>query len=98
MDCGLAYIERSIYMPRRNLGAGDLTVATPAETNTGKGIRVRVMIPLRESDASGVDVDQVEYVSISNELGDNFIRIKRGEWVDVTPETFMLLKQRYPNI
>lgn len=85
-------------MPKTNLGSGDLTVATPAKTAEDKGIRVRVMIPARESDASGVEVDQVEYVSISNELGDNFIRIKRGEWVDVTPETFMLLKQRYPNI
>ena len=85
-------------MARTNLGSGDLTVAAPAAEKNDKGIRVRVMIPLRESDASGVDVDQVEYVSISNERGDNFIRIKRGEWVDVTPETFMLLKQRYPNI
>jgi len=85
-------------MARTNLGSGDLTVATPIEEKNDKGIRVRVMIPLRESDASGVAVDQVEYVSISNEKGDNFIRIKRGEWVDVTPETFMLLKQRYPNI
>lgn len=85
-------------MPKTNLGSCDLTVATKAEEATEKGIRVRVMIPLRESDASGVDVDQVEYVSISNEQGDNFIRIKRGEWVDVTPETFILLKQRYPNI
>ena len=85
-------------MPKTNLGSGDLTVATPIKTTEDKGIRVRVMIPARESDASGVEVDQVEYVSISNEMGDNFIRIKRGEWVDVTPETFMLLKQRYPNI
>lgn len=85
-------------MPKTNLGSGDLTVTTPVKTTEDKGIRVRVMIPARESDASGVEVDQVEYVSISNELGDNFIRIKRGEWVDVTPETFMLLKQRYPNI
>jgi hypothetical protein len=85
-------------MPKTNLGSGDLTVTTTAESNEDKGVRVRIMIPLRESDASGVDVDQVEYLSISNEQGDNFIRIKRGEWVDVTPETFMLLKQRYPNI
>jgi hypothetical protein len=85
-------------MPKTNLGSGDLTVTTTAESKEDKGVRVRIMIPLRESDASGVDVDQVEYLSISNEQGDNFIRIKRGEWVDVTPETFMLLKQRYPNI
>ena len=85
-------------MPKTNLGSGDLTVTTTAESKEDKGVRVRIMIPLRESDASGVDVDQVEYLSISNEQGDNFIRIKRGELVDVTPETFMLLKQRYPNI
>ena len=85
-------------MPKTNLGSGDLTVTTTAESKEDKGVRVRIMIPLRESDASGVDVDQVEYLSISNEQGDNFIRIKRGELVEVTPETFMLLKQRYPNI
>jgi len=60
---------------------------------------VRIFIPKRENDdATGVAVDQFEHVSISNEQGDNFVRVKRGEYVDVTPEVFMMLKQRYANL
>lgn len=67
--------------------------AAPQET------RVRIMIPKREGDDNpGVTVDQYEHVSISNETGDFNVRVKRGEWVDVTVPVFMLLKQRYPNI
>jgi hypothetical protein len=80
-----------------NLG-GDLTVAVPLEEKKNDEIRVRIMLPKLEDDSNGLNVDQTEHVSISNEQGDNFIRIKRGEWVDVTVETFILLKDRYPNI
>jgi hypothetical protein len=80
-----------------NLG-GDLTVAVPLKEKKNDEIRVRIMLPKLEDDSNGLNVDQTEHVSISNEQGDNFIRIKRGEWVDVTVETFILLKDRYPNI
>ena len=75
------------------------TIAVPVKKKDEDEVRVRIFLPKRENDdATGVAVDQFEHVSISNETGDNFIRIKRGEYVDVTPEVFTLLKQRYPNL
>lgn len=75
------------------------TIAVPAKQKEETEERVRIYLPKREEDgSSGIAVDQYEHVSISNEKGDNFIRIKRGEYVDVTPEVFMMLKQRYPNL
>lgn len=75
------------------------TIAVPVKEKETEDTRVRIFIPKRENDdATGVAVDQYEHVSISNEKGDNFVRIKRGEYVDVTPEVFMMLKQRYPNL
>ena len=81
-------------------GATDsITVAVPDKEVQQEVPRVRIMIPKRESDDNpGVVVDQYEHVSISNEQGDFNVRVKRGEWVDVTVPVFMLLKQRYPNI
>ena len=75
------------------------TIAVPVKKKDEDEVRVRIFLPKRENDdATGVAVDQFEHVSISNEKGDNFIWIKRGEYVDVTPEVFTLLKQRYPNL
>ena len=75
------------------------TIAVPVKKKDEDEVRVRIFLPKRENDdATGVAVDQYEHVSISNEKGDDFIRIKRGEYVDVTPEVFTLLKQRYPNL
>lgn len=75
------------------------TIAVPVKEKETDDVRVRVFIPKREGDdTTGVTVDQYEHVSISNEKGDNFVRIKRGEYVDVTPEVFELLKLRYPNL
>jgi hypothetical protein len=75
------------------------TIAVPKKEKEQEETRVRIFIPKRENDdAAGVSVDQYEHVSISNEKGDNFVWIKRGEYVDVTPEVFIMLKQRYPNL
>lgn len=75
------------------------TITVPVKKKDEDEVRVRIFLPKRENDdATGVAVDQYEHVSISNEKGDNFIRIKRGEYVEVTPEVFALLKQRYPNL
>lgn len=75
------------------------TIAVPVKKKDEDEVRVRIFLPKRENDdATGVAVDQYEHVSISNEKGDNFVRVKRGEYVDVTPEVFALLKQRYPNL
>ena len=75
-----------------------LTVAIPEAKKDDDEPRVRIFLPLLEDSSSGVSVDQYEHVSISNELGDNFVRIKRGEYVDVTVPVFILLKQKYPNL
>lgn len=75
------------------------TIAVPQKAKDTEETRIRIYIPKRESDdATGVTVDQYEHVSISNEKGDNNVWIKRGEYVDVTPEVFIMLKQRYPNL
>lgn len=74
------------------------TFAVPQNNEVDDTPRVRIFLPSIEGSESGINVDQYEHVSISNEKGDNFIRIKRGEYVDVTPEVFTLLKQRYPNL
>lgn len=75
------------------------TIAVPKKEKEQEETRVRIFIPKRENDdATGVAVDQYEHVSISNEKGDDFTRIKRGEYVDVTPEVFIMLKQRYTNL
>lgn len=77
----------------------NITVAIPKGEEKPEEIRVRIMLPKRESDDNpGVTVDQYEHVTISNEQGEQNIRVKRGEWVDVTIPTFMQLKNRYPNI
>lgn len=79
--------------------AKNQAIAVPKPVKDPDEVRVRIFIPKRENDdATGVAVDQYEHVSISNEEGDNFVRIRRGEYVDVTPEVFELLKQRYPDL
>ena len=78
--------------------ASTQTIAVPVKNEVDDTPRVRVFLPAIEGAESGVAVDQYEHVSISNENGDNFVRIKRGEYVDVTPEVFALLKQRYPQL
>lgn len=77
--------------------AKSMTVAVP-NTHKDEEPRVRIFLPLLDDSGSGVAVDQYEHVSISNEKGDNFVRIKRGEYVDVTVPVFLILKQRYPNL
>ncbi|MCI5956386.1 MAG: hypothetical protein MRZ54_05320 [Clostridiales bacterium] len=58
-----------------------------------KRATVRVMLPLLEAD-SGVKVDQTEQVTVNGLV----TSIRRGEYVDVKPEVFVQLKQRYPNL
>ena len=77
----------------------DITITAAPQVEKPEEVRVRIMLPKREQDdAPGLNVDQFEHVTISNELGENTVYIKRGEWVDVTIPVFILLKQRYPNI
>ena len=77
----------------------NITIAVPQAAEKPEEIRVRIKLPLREEDNSpGLNVDHFEHVTISNELGENTVYIKRGEWVDVTIPVFTQLRNRYPDI
>lgn len=77
----------------------NISFTVPPAPEKPQEVRVRIMLPKREEDDSpGVNVDQFEHVTISNEVGEQTIYVKRGEYVDVTIPVFTLLRQRYPNI
>ena len=77
-----------------------ITIVAEPKPEKKEEVRVRIKLPLREEDdpAAGLNVDHYEHVTISNELGEETIYVKRGEWVDVTIPVFTLLRQRYPDI
>jgi hypothetical protein len=76
-----------------------LTQAVPVQEKKPEEVRVRIKLPMREEDSSpGLNVDLYEHVTISNEMGENTVYVKRGEWVDVTIPVFDQLRKRYPDI
>lgn len=78
---------------------GDMTVAVKPEEKPEEGPRVRIYLPkLEDSGSEGLAVDQVEHVTIANELGEINYRIQRGVWVDVPVQVFIVLKEKYPDI
>ena len=77
----------------------NITIAVPMEEEKPEEVRVRIKLPAREDDNTpGISVDLFEHVTIANECGEQNIRVKRGEYVDVTIPVFGLLRQRYPDI
>lgn len=77
----------------------DITITVQPKEEKPEETRVRIKLPLREDDrAAGLNIDHYEHVTISNEKGTNVVRVKRGEYVDVTIPVYLLLKQRYPDI
>lgn len=71
------------------------TKATETEkVNNGMNQRVRIYLPEIESSSEGVKVDQYEHVTVNGET----TLVRRGEYVDVTPDVFIQLKNRYKNI
>jgi len=60
-----------------------------AETN-----KVRIILPLTEEQLSGVKVDPYEHVTVNGKT----TLIKRGEYVNVDPEVYIQLRNRYPTI
>lgn len=72
----------------------DITAEIIPEEKGLEETKVRVIIPLKEDDGSGLHNDQTECVIING----NTTLIKRGEYVDVSVPVFVQLKQRYPNI
>lgn len=63
----------------------------PAEAVETKEPRVRVFIPLLPEDEGGIKQDQTEVVVIN---GKNTV-IQRGEFVDVSPEIYLQLRNKF---
>ena len=56
--------------------------------------RVTVYIPKSEVNDGGVEVDQTEHVTVNGKT----TIIQLGERVDIPVETFLVLRQKYPDL
>jgi hypothetical protein len=71
-----------------------LTVETPVQETVANEPRVRVYLPLLESEGAGVHIDQYEHVTVNGET----TLVRRGEYVDVTVPVFIQLKNKFPHL
>ena len=71
-----------------------LTVETPVQDTVADEPRVRVYLPLLESEGAGVHIDQYEHVTVNGET----TLVRRGEYVDVTVPVFIQLKNKFPHL
>jgi hypothetical protein len=71
-----------------------LTVETPVQETVADEPRVRVYLPLLESEGAGVHIDQYEHVTVNGET----TLVRRGEYVDVTVPVFIQLKNKLPHL
>ena len=71
-----------------------LTVETPVHETVADEPRVRVYLPLLESEGAGVHIDQYEHVTVNGET----TLVRRGEYVDVTVPVFIQLKNKFPHL
>ena len=71
-----------------------LTVETPVQETVADEPRVRVYLPLLESEGAGVHIDQYEHVTVNGET----TLVRRGEYVDVTVPVFIQLKNKSPHL
>ena len=71
-----------------------LTVETPVQETVADEPRVRVYLPLLESEGAGVHIDQYEHVTVNGET----TLVRRGEYVDVTDPVFIQLKNKFPHL
>ena len=71
-----------------------LTVETPMQETVADEPRVRVYLPLLESEGAGVHIDQYEHVTVNGET----TLVRRGEYVDVTVPVFIQLKNKFPHL
>ncbi len=74
--------------------ADTLTVETPVQETVAEEPRVRVYLPLLESEGAGVHIDQYEHVTVNGET----TLVRRGEYVDVTVPVFIQLKNKFPHL
>lgn len=71
----------------------------PAQAVAGDEVKIRIMLPLRQSADDGIDADQTETVTIANVNGPSTnYQITRGVSVEVSEEVFRQLKNRFPNL
>lgn len=71
-----------------------LTVETPVQETVADEPRVRVYLPLLESEGAGVHIDQYEHVTVNGKT----TLVRRGEYVDVTVPVFIQLKNKFPHL
>ena len=71
-----------------------LTVETPVQETVADEPRVRVYLPLLESEGAGVHIDQYEHVTVNGET----TLVRRGEYVDVTVPVIIQLKNKFPHL
>ena len=71
-----------------------LTVETPVQETVADEPRVRVYLPLLESEGAGVHVDQYEHVTVNGET----TLVRRGAYVDVTVPVFIQLQNKFPHL
>lgn len=78
----------------------ELTIHAEVKKDAYTGPRVRIKLPMREEDSNGITKDKHEHVTISNEKGTNMDIIERGQIVDVSVPTFIILYQsgRFPDM
>jgi len=75
-----------------------LTIVQEVKEEKNKGPMVQIYLPKLEEEGNGVKVDQYEHVTIANEKEEDFKLIKRGERVDVDIPTFVVMKEKYPDL
>ena len=83
-------------MAKKGLQLDDLNSAVVKEEKKYEGPTVQVFIqPIENSGEEGMDVDQYEHVTISNETGSEKLLIKRGEFVEIPVPFYIALKEKY---
>lgn len=83
---------------KETIGMKNITMAVPKPQPEPEEVRVRIKLPLREDDSNGLNMDHFEHVTIGNELGEQVVRVQRGQYVDVTIPVFIQLRNRFPDI
>ena len=75
-----------------------MTVGTPITVKNETATPVRVFIPAPPEAEAGVLVDPYEHVTITNLDGEQHYKVLRGIWVEVPPNVFEQLRNKYPNL
>ena len=88
-------------MPKKSIlsETGSLTTAVVKDEKKYDGPYVQIFLPELENPGDeGMQVDQYEHVTISNEVGREKFLVHRGEHVPVPVPVFMALKEKYPKL